>query len=77
MSDLQDLFQTDPLLLTTKDFSDAYEAKTGAKPLATIIKVYREARAQFDLGAKSAGATKKVAKGGDKIKDLGDLLSDL
>lgn len=62
MSDLSDLFATDPLKLTAADFVEDWEKRTGHRPLDHIIKVYRDARAQFNLGAKSAGATKKVAK---------------
>jgi hypothetical protein len=65
MSDLARLFQEDPLKLTKDDIS-------------TIIAKYREARGNFNLGEKSAGATKKVAAKADGPKitklDLNDLL---
>ena len=65
MSDIARLFQEDPLKLTRDDIS-------------AIIAKYREARGNFNLGEKSAGATKKVAKapaGPKETKlDLDDLL---
>lgn len=65
MSDIAALFQKDPLSLTKDDIS-------------AIIAKYREARGNFNLGEKSAGATKKVApkeKGLKETKlDLDDLL---
>lgn len=57
MSDLATLFATDPLGLSDQD-------------LNTIISKYREARKNFNLGEKSAGATKKVAAKQPKITDL-------
>ncbi len=68
MSEISELFQRDPLSLTKPDID-------------SIIAYYREARAKFNLGEKSAGSTKKMAKGeaGPKIdsKGLDDLLNDL
>ncbi len=64
MSDIADLFQRDPLSMTKVDITE-------------IIKYYRAASAQFALGEKSAGATKKMkAPAGPKEKklDLDDLL---
>lgn len=64
MSDIATLFQKDPMELTTDD-------------IKTIVARYREARASFNLGEKSAGATKKVTKPkGEKLTslDLDDLL---
>lgn len=66
MSDLSDLFARDPLSLTTTDID-------------TIITRYREARAQFNLGEKSAGSTKKMAKAKAPKEtqiDLDELLND-
>lgn len=70
MSDISDLFQLDPLSLTKSNID-------------SIISYYREARAKFNLGEKSAGSTKKMAKGaGEPLpkldkKDLDDLLNDI
>ena len=83
MSDISELFQTDPLKLTSADFVEEWKNKTGHRPLDQIIAYYREARAKFNLGEKAAGSTKKmVAKGStsaEKIdaKGLDDLLNDL
>ena len=49
MNDLNDLFARDPEQLTKSD-------------IAHIIAEYREAQAQFMLGLKQAGATKKPRK---------------
>ena len=49
MNDLNDLFARDPRKLTQADIAD-------------IIAEYREAQAQFMLGLKQAGATKKPRK---------------
>jgi len=66
MSDIQALFQKDPLQLTRED-------------LAEIIAYYRDKRNQFALGDKSAGATKKMLKKepGEKIVNLDNILNDL
>lgn len=64
MSDLSELFSRDPLQLTKED----------RKP---IIERYRQARSQFNLGVKSAGATKKIKGSEPKITDLTDILGDL
>lgn len=57
MTDIAELFSLDPLSLTKDNTTE-------------IITVYRKARAQFDLGAKGAGSTKKVKEKGPKITDL-------
>ena len=49
MNDLNDLFARDPEQLTRAD-------------IAQLIVEYREAQAQFLLGLKQAGATKKPRK---------------
>lgn len=59
MSDIAAIFAKDPLELTNPDIED-------------IIKYYREKRAQFNLGDKTAGATKKIA--GPKITNVDELL---
>ena len=67
MSDIQALFQKDPLQLTKTDISD-------------IIAYYREKRNAFNLGDKTAGATKKMKNAkatGEKITDISDILNDL
>jgi hypothetical protein len=65
MSDLSDLFDKDPLGLTAADKTD-------------IVRAYREAQHKFNLGEKSAGATKKVAPKGPKLNlNLDDILKDL
>ncbi len=68
MSDIQRLFQEDPEKLTKED-------------LKPMVAYYREKRAQFMLGDKMAGATKKLK--GDKpipsvkIDNIDELLKDL
>lgn len=57
MSEISDLFARDPLSLTREDID-------------ALIKRYREARAQFNLGVKNAGATKKVKEVGPKITEI-------
>lgn len=68
MSDIQRLFQEDPEKLTKED-------------LIPMAAYYREKRAQFNLGDKSAGATKKLKNGTStpvvKIDNIDELLSDL
>jgi len=64
MSDLSDLFDKDPLSLTDDD-------------KAAIKRAYREAKAQFDFGVKSAGATKKIKGEKPKITNLDDILGDI
>lgn len=63
MSDIAILFERDPEGLTQEE-------------LGKIIERYRQARAQFNLGVKSAGSTKKVKAAapdaGEQI-DLSDL----
>lgn len=61
MSDIADLFARDPLSLTKPD-------------IEVIVKYYREKRAQFNLGDKTAGATKKMKTDGPKITDVNELL---
>ncbi len=65
MSDIAELFSRDPLKLTKTDIGE-------------IVAYYRERRSQFNLGDKTAGATKKMkAPAGPKETklDLDDLLS--
>lgn len=62
MSDISTIFAKDPLSLTRED-------------ITAVITRYREARAQFVAGTKSAGATKKDAgpklpKGNLSLEDL-------
>ena len=57
MSDIQKLFQEDPLNLTRENID-------------SIIDVYRKARHLFEAGAKSAGSTKKIGEPVPKIKTL-------
>jgi hypothetical protein len=64
MSEIGELFTRDPLSLTKPD-------------LDLIIARYREARTQFTLGVKAAGATKKIKTDAPKITNLDDLLNDL
>lgn len=69
MSEISELFQRDPLSLTAVDISE-------------IVKYYREARAKFNLGEKSAGSTKKMKAGDPTVvkldaKGLDDLLNDI
>ena len=64
MSDLAKLFSEDPLKLTKED-------------RAQIIAHYREARTQFNLGAKDAGAAKKLkGAAAPKITNLDSILGD-
>jgi len=60
MSDLSELFDRDPLLLTDQD-------------IAKIIARMREAQAQYELGVKApvAARPKKTPKTNDLLKDLG------
>lgn len=67
MSDIAELFARDPLSLTRENIDE-------------IITYYRAARANFILGEKQAGATKKMkAAAGPKVKmtslDLDELMS--
>lgn len=55
MSDIAAIFARDPLELTRED-------------RAEIIKYYREKRAQFNLGDKTAGSTKKMKAETPKVK---------
>lgn len=68
MSDIQSLFQKDPLGLTKED-------------LREICEYYREKFKAFQLGDKTAGATKKMKNGETKPKlskeELDSLLNDL
>ena len=63
MSTIQEIFDRDPLSLTKED-------------RAVLIGYYRQARANFALGDKSAGSTKKATAKGPKITtlDIEDLL---
>lgn len=59
MSDISDLFALDPLKLTREN-------------IEAIIAHYRQARANFNLGAKQAGSAKALGKKPDlKVEDLG------
>jgi hypothetical protein len=60
MSDISDLFARDPEHLTRDD-------------IRSIIAKYREARQQFILGVKQAGAAKNVKRETPKITNLDDL----
>jgi hypothetical protein len=64
MSDLSALFDKDPLSLTKDD-------------VTAIKRAYREAQNQFNLGLKSAGATKKIKGEKPKITNLDDILGDI
>jgi hypothetical protein len=66
MSDIQALFQKDPLELTREDLSQ-------------MAAYYREKRNQFNLGDVQAGSTKRLKKAsnGPKISNLDELLGDL
>jgi len=66
MSDIQRLFQEDPLKLTRPDITE-------------IIAYYRDKRNAFNLGDKTAGATKKIkaAQNGGPKPSLSDILSDI
>jgi hypothetical protein len=65
MSDIQALFQKDPLQLTRDD-------------LREMAMYYREKRTQFNLGDKQAGSSKKIAKpAGPKISNVDDILEGL
>lgn len=57
MSDISELFSRDPEKLTKDD-------------RAAIIAKYREAREQFIIGMKSAGAPRKIKAAVPKITDL-------
>lgn len=62
MSDIAELFARDPLSLSKQDIGE-------------IVKYYREKRAQFNLGDKTAGSTKKMkSEPGPKITDVNELL---
>lgn len=63
MSDIQRLFDEDPLKLTRADYAE-------------IVAYYRNARQQFVLGDKKAGKAPKKDNG-KKITDLDAILSDL
>ena len=57
MTDIAELFSTDPLKLTRE-------------MRAEMIQVYRAARTQFHLGNAQAGNTKKLKEKAPKITDL-------
>lgn len=61
MSDLQDLFDKDPLSLTRADFEE-------------IISHMRKARASFNLGNMKAGSTKPKTEKQKQISELSDKL---
>ena len=61
MSDIQTLFNEDPLKLTRNDYKE-------------IVEYYRAARAQFALGDKKAGKAPKAKNGS---VDLDAILSDI
>lgn len=65
MSDIQRLFDEDPLKLTKPDYVE-------------IVRYYQSARHQFALGDKKAGKSPaKKAADGPKLTNLDDILSDL
>lgn len=64
MSDIQTLFDEDPLKLTRENYAE-------------IVAYYRERRQQFMLGDKKAGKSPKAKSTGEKIADLDSILSDL
>ena len=67
MSDIQELFDRDPLSLTREDL----------KPMVMFL---REKLNAFNLGDKSAGSTKRLKKAASdspKISNIDELLSDL
>jgi len=66
MSDIQALFQKDPLELTREDLKE-------------MAMYYREKRNQFNLGDKQAGATKRLKKdnGPKPSINIDELLGDL
>lgn len=61
MTDIQEIFQRDPLSLTSDD-------------LTAIITRFRAARGQFNLGDKKAGTTKPPTAKQQKMLDIGDKL---
>lgn len=64
MTDMAELFATDPEKLTRENIDD-------------LIVKYREARQQFILGAKQAGNPKKIKAESPKITNLDDLDLDI
>lgn len=79
-SDMARLFAEDPLHLTSGSFHDAWVKEKGMRPIESIIEYYRKARANFNLGEKSAGSTKKAkaVKADPNAPKLGlDALKDL
>lgn len=64
MTDINEIFQRDPLKLTTED-------------MIPLIDKYRAARAQFNLGDKTAGSTKKVKSTAPKGEKLGSIDIDI
>ena len=71
MSDIAELFSTDPLKLTSKDFVESRQAANdGLRPIESLIARYRAARAQWDVGVRAAGSTKNVKEAVPKIKEL-------
>ena len=65
MTDIAELFSTDPLKLTREN-------------RAEMIQVYRAARTQFHLGNAQAGSSKKLKEKAPKITalDLDELLDE-
>lgn len=61
MTDIQEIFQRDPLDLTTED-------------LTAIITKFRASRGQFNLGDKKAGVTKPPSAKQQKLLDVADKL---
>lgn len=61
MSDIAELFSRDPLKLTKEDIGE-------------IISYYRQKRAQFNLGDKTAGSTKKMKTADPKVKQSAEEL---
>ena len=65
MSDIQELFQKDPLQLTQEDLKE-------------MVMYYRDRRNQFNLGDTQAGSAKKIKKAdGPKITNLAEILEGL
>ena len=61
MSDIAELFARDPLELSKQDIGE-------------IVNYYRQKRAQFNLGDKTAGNTKKMKESTPKVKQSGEEL---
>jgi hypothetical protein len=65
LSDIQELFQKDPLLLTREDLKE-------------IAMYYRDKRNQFNLGDTQAGSAKRIKKeAGPKISNINEILDGI